>query len=224
VLVAAVVVGTRMAWYYTIPYVIRTLDRRVAQRARRMGARARLPLGWSGFRGAVSLAIALAVPLTTVDGAPFGDRDLLLVTTFGVILVTLVVQGLTLPAVIRFARYAPDTAADEELALARSRTIEGALAILPRAAADHGAPEAVVEQLRAEHESRRRRSDGVVEQERDHAGGDPETAVRLALLGERRRILVRLRDEGLVDDLVVMHVQAELDNEELGLTGAPGPE
>ncbi|MFC5061868.1 Na+/H+ antiporter [Actinomycetospora atypica] len=223
-LVAAAVVLTRLSWFYVVPYVIRLLDRRTSQRARRMTARQRLPLAWSGFRGAVSLAIALAVPLTTVDGAPFPDRDLLLVVTFGVILVTLVVQGLTLPAVIRLAHYGPDTAADEEMALAQSRTIDGALAILPRAAADHGAPDALVEQLRSEHESRRRRSGAAAEEERRRADDDVESAVRLALLRERRRVLVGLRDEGLIDDQVVLRVQAELDNEELGLTGAPGPE
>jgi monovalent cation/hydrogen antiporter len=223
-LVAAAVVLTRLAWLNVVPYVIRALDRRASQRARRMSARQRLPLAWSGFRGAVSLAIALAVPLTTVDGAPFPDRDLLLVTTCGVILVTLVVQGLTLPAVIRLARYGPDTAADEEMALAQARTIDGALAILPRAAADHGAPDDLVQRLRAEHESRRRRSGTPVEHDRRRADDDAETEVRLALLQERRRVLIALRDDGLIDDEVVHRVQAELDNEEIGLTGAPGPE
>jgi monovalent cation/hydrogen antiporter len=223
-LVAAAVILTRLVWLNVVPYLIRAVDRRASQRARRMSARQRLPLAWSGFRGAVSLAIALAVPLTTVDGAPFPERDLLLVVTFGVILVTLLVQGLTLPAVIRFARYAPDVAADEEMALAHTRTLDGALAILPRAAADHGASDALVDQLRAEHESRRRRTGAVVEEERRRADDDVETAIRLALVRERRRVLVQLRDDGLIDDEVVFRVQAELDNEELGLTGAPGPE
>ncbi|GAA4879405.1 Na+/H+ antiporter [Actinomycetospora straminea] len=223
-LVAAVVVLTRLTWLNVVPYVIRAVDRRASQRARRMSARQRLPLAWSGFRGAVSLAIALAVPLTTVGGAPFPDRDLLLVITFGVILVTLVVQGLTLPAVIRFARYGPDTAADEEMALAHDATISSALAILPRAAADHGAPDELVDRLRAEHESRRRRTDAGDTDQQHRDGDDVETAVRLALLRERRRVLLRLRDDDRIDDQVVLRIQAELDNEELGLLGAPGPE
>ncbi|GAA4780015.1 Na+/H+ antiporter [Actinomycetospora chlora] len=229
VLVAAVVVGTRMAWYYTIPYVIRTLDRRVAQRARRMGARARLPLGWSGFRGAVSLAIALAVPLTTVDGAPFPDRDLLIVVACGVILVTLVGQGLTLPWVIRVARYPPDTRFDEELALARRRTLDAALEVLPRLAAEQDVPDALARRVRVEHEHRRHVLDPT------HGGDDDalddaiedvavENALRIAMLDERRRQLLHLRDQAVIDDSVVLRVQAELDNEELGLRGAPGPE
>ncbi|WP_433799316.1 Na+/H+ antiporter [Actinomycetospora sp. CA-084318] len=223
-LVSAAVILTRLAWLNVVPYVIRLVDRRASQRARRMSARHRLPLAWSGFRGAVSLAIALAVPLTTADGQPFPDRDLLLVITCGVILVTLVVQGLTLPAVVRIARYGPDVAAEEEMALAHTRTLDGALALLPRAAADHDAPEALVERLRAEHEDRRARQGAVRDDERRQLDDDVETAVRLALVRERRRVLVALRDDGLIDDEVVLRVQAELDNEELGLTGVPGPE
>jgi CPA1 family monovalent cation:H+ antiporter len=110
------------------------------------------------------------------------------------------------------------------MALAQARTIDGALAILPRAAAEHGAPDDLVQRLRAEHESRRRRSGTPVEHDRRRADDDAETEVRLALLQERRRVLIALRDDGLIDDEVVHRVQAELDNEELGLTGAPGPE
>jgi NhaP-type Na+/H+ or K+/H+ antiporter len=68
-LIAAVVIGTRLAWMNTVPYLVRFIDRRPAQRSRRIPARQRLPLAWAGFRGAVSLAAALAIPLTTTNGA-----------------------------------------------------------------------------------------------------------------------------------------------------------
>ncbi|MEJ2865585.1 Na+/H+ antiporter [Actinomycetospora flava] len=222
-LIAAVVVVTRLAWYYTIPYLIRLVDRRAAQRARRISARGRLPLGWCGFRGAVSLAIALAVPLTTTTGAPLPERDLLIVVAFGVILVTLVGQGLTLPWVIRFARYAPDTAVDEEILLARRRTLEAALDALDRVATEHAASEDVVRRLRTEHERRRHLLDPP-DEDPDEADHDAEKSLRMALLEERRARLLRLRDEAEIDDAVLMVVQAELDNEEMGLRGAPGPE
>ncbi|MHC1558891.1 Na+/H+ antiporter [Actinomycetospora sp. C-140] len=228
-LVAAVVVVVRLLWMFTIPYLIRLLDRRASQRARRIGARGRLPLAWSGFRGAVSLAIALAVPLTTTTGAPFPDRDLLIVIAFGVILVTLVGQGLTLPAVIRFGHFAPDTAFDRQVLLARKRTLDAALEALPRLAADHEMPEGLVARVRAEHEHRRHVLDpahGSAEDALDDAREDAavETELRIALLHERRRLLLHLRDESVIDDAVLLVVQAELDNEELGLRGAPGPE
>ncbi len=100
-LVYATVLGVRFLWLFTMPYVIRALDRREAQRARRVGIPPRIIFGWSGMRGAVSLAAALALPLETDAGAPLPDRDLILFITFVLILVTVVGQGLTLPALMR---------------------------------------------------------------------------------------------------------------------------
>ena len=97
VAVSAVVVGTRLAWLFTVPYLIRALDRRPSQVARRTSWRWRFVVGWSGMRGAVSLAVALAIPLHTDAGADFPQRDLIMFLTFAVIFFTLVVQGLTLP-------------------------------------------------------------------------------------------------------------------------------
>src|SRR3954451_20010045 len=116
VAVSAVVVGTRLVWLFTVPYLIRAIDRRESQRARRTGASWRLVVGWSGMRGAVSLAVALAIPLHTDGGADFPQRDLIIFLTFAVIFFTLVVQGLSLPALIRRLGVTDDgTDADEEL-------------------------------------------------------------------------------------------------------------
>jgi NhaP-type Na+/H+ or K+/H+ antiporter len=84
-LIAATVVLTRLVWANTTPYAIRMIDRRPSQRARRAGFRQRLPVAWAGFRGAVSLAAALAIPLNTADGQPLAGRDLILIATFTVI-------------------------------------------------------------------------------------------------------------------------------------------
>src|SRR5205807_6908914 len=102
--VTGVVVGTRLVWFFTVPYLVRAIDRRPSQRLRRVGARLRLVVAWSGMRGAVSLAAALALPLKTKAGAPFPERDLILFLTFAVIFATLVVQGLSLPSLIRRLR------------------------------------------------------------------------------------------------------------------------
>src|ERR687885_2694244 len=99
--VTGVVVGARLVWLFTVPYLVPAIDRRPTQRARRGGARWRLVLAWSGMRGAVSLAVALALPLTTAVGDTFPKRDLIVYLTFSVIFFTLVVQGLSLPALIR---------------------------------------------------------------------------------------------------------------------------
>src|SRR5262249_28522877 len=98
--VSAVVVGVRVAWSLGVAHIIRWIDRRPSPAARRSSWRVRFVIGWSGMRGAVSLAAALAIPLTTDAGGPFPDRDLILFLTFVVIFTTLVLQGLSLPWVI----------------------------------------------------------------------------------------------------------------------------
>jgi NhaP-type Na+/H+ or K+/H+ antiporter len=111
--VSAVVIGVRFAWLFTMPYDIRALDRRPQQRLRRVGPRGRVVNGVAGFRGAVSLAAALAVPATVASGEPFPGRDLIVFVTAGVIAVTLL-QGLVLPAVVRWARLPRDTSVEED--------------------------------------------------------------------------------------------------------------
>ena len=231
--VSLTVVATRLLWGNTLPYVIRALDRRPQQRLRRVGFRGRLPTQWAGFRGAVSLAAALAVPTTTADGGPLEGRDLVLLVTFGVIVVLLVVQGLTLPAVIRFSRLQQDPAEEEERLLAeREMTRAGAEAIDGRAA-EIGAPETVVERVREAYETRIRQqhleevlADGRVT-DPDHRAAKRrvldeaavEQRLRLALLADKREAVVRLRDEHTIDDIVMRRLMAQLDVEEVRLLG-----
>jgi CPA1 family monovalent cation:H+ antiporter len=117
VVLAVVILVVRTVFVFTAPYLVRMIDRRPRQRALRSPARTRVVLGWAGMRGAVSLAAAMSVPATL---SPYRDR--ILVTTFVVIAVTLLAQGATLPAWIRWARM--DTSAqqeDERLAQAAER-------------------------------------------------------------------------------------------------------
>ena len=109
------------------PYVVRALDRRPAQVARRAGWRERVIVAWSGMRGGVSLAAALAIPLETDAGAPFPERDLIIFITFCVILVTLVGQGLTLPLLIRKLGVHDDGAEEQEELHARLTAAKAAL-------------------------------------------------------------------------------------------------
>ena len=117
--VSGVVFITRLVWLFTVPYVIRALDRRPSQRARRVGARPRLIAAWSGMRGAVSLAAALALPLRLDNGTPLPHRNLIIFLTFAVIFSTLVVQGLSLPTLIRRLGVTRDDQEDAEEVRAR---------------------------------------------------------------------------------------------------------
>jgi CPA1 family monovalent cation:H+ antiporter len=217
--VAAVVVLTRLAWVHLTTWLIRTLDRRAVQRTRRASWRARTAVGWAGFRGAVSLAAALAVP-TSLDGEPFPDRDLIVFTTSVVILLTIIVQGTTLPAVVRWARLPEDTARGEELRLARVRATEAALDALPRVADRLGVGSDVVDRIRTEYETHAREME--LEQSPDGDGGETrelDRQLRLGLLDSKRSAVILLRDTNQIDDIVLREVQAVLDLEEIRLLG-----
>jgi len=216
--VTAVVIGTRWVWMYTTPYLIRAVDRRPAQRLRRIGARQRSVSAVAGFRGAVSLAAALAVPKTLHSGAPFPDRDLIVVITCGVIVLTLL-QALLLPSVVRFARLPVDTSVAEERRLAEVVTTEAAFDALEATATELGADERVTERVRHDLEKRRKllSADGAVDDpvvQRD----DQYTSLRLALIARKRVALLELRDAQRIDDIVLRQVQAVLDIEEVRLS------
>jgi Na+/H+ antiporter len=232
-LVSAVVIGIRLVWMYTVPYLIRLLDRRPQQRLRRIRARHRLPIAWSGFRGAVSLAAALAVPVTMADGAPFPGRDLIIVVTFGVILVTLLVHGLTLPAVVRWSRLPADDSESAEQQLAERTVTEAAIIALPSAAARIGVSHEAADRLLADLEQRladiaEMGDDGAGQPvEAGPAGGSPREDYRrlhAAVLADKRAALVKLRDSRLIDDIVLRRVQARLDAEEVRLSASFEPE
>jgi CPA1 family monovalent cation:H+ antiporter len=216
--VTAVVIGVRWAWVYTTPYLIRLLDRRPAQRERRVGARQRTVSAVAGFRGAVSLAAILAVPHTVESGAPFPDRDLIVLIACGVIVLTLL-QALLLPAVVRFARLPVDTSVAEELQLAEVYTLDAALEAIDTTAAELGSGEKVVARVRHELEMQSTLvaasgagDDPVVQHD------DQYTSLSLALIGRRRAALLELRDEQRIDDIVLRQVQARLDIDEVRIS------
>src|SRR5215212_3934430 len=119
-LVYAAVVLVRFAWFFTTPYFHPVFDRLLHGRYLRAPWQERLVMSWSGMRGAVSLAAALAVPLSTEAGDPFPGRDLIVFLTFSVILATLVLQGLTLGPLIAALRLRGEGEADK-LAELRAR-------------------------------------------------------------------------------------------------------
>lgn len=220
VVVTVVVIAVRWAWTYTTPYVIRLVDRRPAQRLRRVGARQRTVSATAGFRGAVSLAAVLAVPHTLRGGAPFPDRDLIVLITCGVIVLTLL-QALLLPAVVRFARLPADDSVAQELQVAEAFTLDAAMETIDATAAELGIGETVVARVRHELDKRRKLvsaagavSDPVVQHD------DQYTSLSLALLARRRAALLELRDAQRIDDIVLRRVQAGLDIEEVRFSRA----
>jgi len=217
--VSVTVVATRVAWLFTVPYLIRIIDRRPSQRARRRGPGWRLVMAWSGMRGAVSLAVALALPLTTDSGRPFPDRDLIIFLTFAVILFTLVVQGLSLPALIRRVELGEDGDSDEELR-ARMRAAKAALAQIDVLAEEGWTRDDSVRRMRAMYDYRKRRlaaRAGKIDDDDDDGYEDRSLAwqqmVRLVLAAQRDE-LVRMRGAGELSNEAMNRILHELDLEE----------
>jgi monovalent cation/hydrogen antiporter len=214
-LVSAVVIGTRLVWSNTMPYVIRALDRRPSQVARRVGWRLRLVPAWSGLRGSVSLAAALALPHN------FPERDLLIFLTLAVILATLVGQGLTLPYLIRRLGIEDDGLAEREELHARREAATAAIDELRRLGAEDWTREDTVDRMIRLYEFRNRRlSQRAGELERDGDEGNLDERsfayqrlVREVLEAQRRRV-IELRNDGAISDEVLHVLERELDLED----------
>jgi Na+/H+ antiporter len=216
-LVSGVVVAVRLLWEFTVPQAVRLVDRRVGQLARRLDWRQRLIIGWAGMRGSVALAAALAIPFRTDSGSPFPDRDLLLFLTFTVIVVTLVVQGLTLKPLVRWLDVADDGAEEHEETKARLRAAEAALARLEELADEDWVREDTFERTRNLFDYRRRRFgarfDGGDGGDYEERSTDYRRLLR-ELLGAERDELLALRNEGYISDDVRRRVERDLDLEE----------
>ncbi|MER5513333.1 Na+/H+ antiporter [Streptomyces sp. NPDC002763] len=217
VAVSVAVIGTRIVWFYSIPYLVRLLDRSPRQRDRRITGRQRLPLAWAGMRGAISLAAALTVPATTAGGHAVGQRDAVVFLTTVVIVVTLAVLGPTLPAVVRGARFPEDTDKTAELALARCRMSGAAMDALPELAQRFGVPEEDTLRMVQDIEDRTAPAPGTARRQ------ESVRRLELALLQVKRDTLADLRDAGRIDDIVLRTVQRMLDMEEVRLRGRASP-
>jgi monovalent cation/hydrogen antiporter len=211
--VTGVIIVTRIVWTELSTLLGRVVDRVMQRPSRAVGFRQRFVTSWAGFRGAVSLAAALAVPLTTLSGAPFPDRSLLSFVVVVVILVTVLVQGTTLPLVVRWARMPEDVAHARELQLARNVGSQAALEALPVVADELGASPKVLSRLQKEYEEH-----AALVMEGDDASTntlaerhDMVRRVRLGVLEHQRRAVTILRNQNLIDDIVLREVQAELD-------------
>jgi monovalent cation/hydrogen antiporter len=212
--VAAVVIASRIVWVHVITGAIRAFDRRESQRARRGTWQARMVVGWAGLRGAVSLAAALALP------ADFPARDQLLFITFAVILATLVLQGLTLPAVIRWAGVHDDGAEAAEELLARRRAAEAALVRIDELEAEQWPYDDTLERMRGLYRFRIRRLSARAGELEDGDGTDYEHRSRKyqkvvrTVLDAQHHAIVELRNNGEISNDVMHRIERELDLED----------
>jgi Na+/H+ antiporter len=209
-LVCATVIVVRIAWVPVAAYLPRWAVPVIRARDPYPPWQWPVVISWAGMRGAVSLVAALALP------TDFPDRELIVFLTFAVIVATLVVQGLTLPALIGVLGVVDDGGADREDAKARIRAAEAALARLEELVADGTVRPDTAERLRGAFGFRRDRfrarfddgDDGSIE-ERSIA----YQRVMRELLDAERATVVALRNDGIIDNAVMQRVQRDLDLE-----------
>lgn len=216
-IVSGVVIVTRFIWMYPATYLPRILFPSIARKDPAPPWQWPFVLAFTGVRGIVSLAAALAIPLTTSDGRPFPNRDLILVLAFLVVLVTLVGQGLTLPWVVRALGLA-NAGRREQLAQraeefqARREAIAAAGKRLEALAADPDVPADVIARLRAHHHQRLTqicmRADEREEQRKRIATGDE---FELLLIAAERDLLNEKYRRGNLKDETRRRLERELD-------------
>jgi CPA1 family monovalent cation:H+ antiporter len=217
--VCATVIAMRFLWNFIVTYIIRAIDRRPSQVARRADWRIRTIGSWAGMRGAVSLAAALALPLHTDSGAPLPGRELIQFITFALILVTVVGQGLTLPVLIHRLGVVEDSGEEEQEELrARLAIARAALDRVDQLEGEEWTREGTVDRVRQLYEFRQRRFK-VRAGKMDDADGIEEGSMRYQrmmheIYTAQRQALVELRDTRQISSEVLRRVERELDLEE----------
>jgi monovalent cation/hydrogen antiporter len=209
-LVCGAVIVTRIVWVPIFTYLPRFLSRRIREHDPYPPWQWPAVISWSGMRGAVSLVAALALP------TDFPDRQLIIFLTFAVIVATLVVQGLTLPALIDLLGVRDDGSAQREEAKARIKAAEAALERLEELVADGAVREDTAERLRGQLSFRANRFRARFDDEDDGAIEERSVAyqrVMRELLTAEQAALVSLRNDRVIDDNVMQSVQRDLDLE-----------
>ena len=215
VLVGAVVVVTRILWVFASSQLPNSPRRVIARRDPDLARRLTFVVSWAGLRGAVSLAAALALP------AHFPERNLILLLTFAVILVTLVGQGLSLPWVVRWARWDAVDLDGDEATLARAAAYQAGLDEIARAREQWAGHQPLLDRLesglrdRTEHlatedpdETEERRQERIEHEE-----------IQRGVIGAQRAAVIELRDRREINDLTLRTIERELDLEELRMEG-----
>ena len=211
-LISVAVILIRILWVFPATYFPRMLSKTLRARAPYPHWKHVAIVAWTGMRGVVSLAAALALPLTLPNGAPFPGRDFILLFTFSVILATLVLQGLSLPPIIRWLNVVDDGLAEQEEREARLKANEAALARLNELS-DRADPTAL-ERLRGEYEDRIRQlevCDPDSDSTKTHLYTDTYHKLLSEALAVERRTVIQLRNEQIINDAVLRRIQRDLD-------------
>ncbi len=223
VLISATVIGVRLLWVFPATYIPLMLSRRLRESDPYPPWQQVLLVSWTGMRGVLSLAAALALPLTTNQSTAFPGRDLIIFLTFCVILVTLVLQGLTLPLLIRWLKLTVDIGTEREEMEARLWAAQAALARLDELTAQDNvlAKAEMVEWLRTMYKERIRRFSACCDVMNN--GSSEQLAafedLQHEVLAAERRTVVQLRNQGAIHEEVMLRIERDLDLDTVRLGG-----
>jgi monovalent cation/hydrogen antiporter len=220
VLVGLAVVVIRIVWIFPLSYVPWVLWGRVERHEPAPPWQRPAVVSWMGMRGAVTLAAALAIPLSTDAGDPFPGRPLIIYLAFAVIIATLVFQGLTLPFVIRALGVEEDDLAEREESKARIHAADAAIARLEELADEDWVRPETADRLRGLMNFRRNRFSARFSDDDDGAIEEQSQAYQRLLrelLNAERAAVLQLRREGRINDDVMARVTRDLDLEDARL-------
>ncbi|WP_027580777.1 Na+/H+ antiporter [Bradyrhizobium sp. Ai1a-2] len=220
-LVIAVIVIARFAWVFPATYLPRILSERVRRRDPQPRWQWTFAIAFVGVRGAVSLAAALALPFALSSGEPFPYRDMILFVAFGVIFITLVGFGLTLPTVVGWLNIAKDGRAEsiaehEAEIVARREALAAGLASLDAIVDERELSEEVVKLLRARHHIRTSQLPAALDPDNHDVSANGTELTRELISTERKFIHALLRD-GKITDETRRRIERDLDLEEASL-------
>ena len=210
-LVSAVVVVGRILWVFAASLLPGSPRRVVARTNPRLAKRLTFVVSWAGLRGAVSLAAALALPAT------FPERDLILLMTFTVILVTLVGQGLTLPYVVRWAGWDGVEPEGDEATLARAVQYQAGLDEIVRARPAWPDHQPLLDRLES---SLRDRTEHLATEDPDETAERRQERleheqIQRGVIAAQRAAVIELRDRREINDRTLRAIERELDLEEI---------
>lgn len=207
----------RLIWVFPGARLANVVRRKLLhQKVGLPGAREIFVLGWTGMRGVIALAAALALPETLANGSPFPQRNLIIFLTFCVILVTLVLQGLSLPPLIRALGLAGATASNhgQEEQQARLAMTDAALALLAEARQKSGEQFGkMYDDIEQRYRWRLANLTGLDDHGKavDREGQTHYLELLRSLVNAERRTAVEMRDSGYINDEVLRKVEHELD-------------
>jgi CPA1 family monovalent cation:H+ antiporter len=218
-IVTLIVIVARIFWIFPAAYLPRWLSKRIRERDPVPGWRSIAMIGITGIRGVVSLAVALALPLTLPNGDGFPYRDQILLVSFGVIFITIVGLGLSLPTIVKwlglgeFGRHEARHERENEI-LARREIIHASRVALKQIIAERHLPESLARFLEARHETRMRALPDPAPVAGDHTPPTKGAGMVREIITIERRLLHKMLSENKITDETRRRIERDLDLEE----------